>query len=120
MKKKLLVEIKKKIEVYLLVLLIFIAAISTSYFNHRKEISRTNYYKFIDNIYLKKTLNQIINNLEPKYKKINHKIKSGETFDQILNILSLCMSNLQNNLDQNHCLLKISHLSQNQKEILFH
>ena len=38
----------------------------------------------IDNIYLKKTLSHLINNLEPKFKKIKHKIKSGETFDKIL------------------------------------
>ena len=31
-----------------------------------------------------KSLKQIIDNLEPKYKKVKHKIKSGETFDKIL------------------------------------
>ena len=38
---------------------------------------------------LKKTLNEIVNNLEPRYKKYNHKIKSGETFDKILNSYSI-------------------------------
>ena len=42
------------------------------------------YNSFVDNIYLKKTLNHIIENLDPKYKKIKHKIKPGETFDKIL------------------------------------
>ena len=27
---------------------------------------------------------KLLNNLEPRYKKYNHKIKSGETFDKIL------------------------------------
>ena len=40
--------------------------------------------KFINNVYLKKTLIHIVDNLEPRYKKINHKVKSGETFDRIL------------------------------------
>ena len=36
------------------------------------------------NIYFKKTINHVFNNLEPKFKKINHKIQPGETFDSIL------------------------------------
>ena len=41
--------------------------------------------ELISNTYLKKTLREIVNNLEPKYKTYNHRIKSGETFDKILN-----------------------------------
>ena len=37
----------------------------------------------MNNIYFKKTLNHIVDNLEPKYKKIKHKIKPGETFNKI-------------------------------------
>ena len=58
--------------------------ISTSYFNYQKKNNQTTYNNFVDNIYFKKTLTHIIENLEPKYKKIKHKIKSGETFDKIL------------------------------------
>ena len=47
------------------------------------------YINFIDNIFFKKTLNHIVENLEPKYKKIKHKIKSGETFDKILESYSI-------------------------------
>jgi murein DD-endopeptidase MepM/ murein hydrolase activator NlpD len=78
-------KIKKSVDIFTLVLLIIITAISTSYFNYKKNINKKNYNDFIDNIYLKKTLNHIVNNLEPKYKKFNHQIKSGETFDKILN-----------------------------------
>mgnify|MGYP001353377511 CR=1 FL=1 len=38
----------------------------------------------INNIYLKKTINHILNNLEPRFKKIEHTVSSGETFDNIL------------------------------------
>ena len=65
-------------------MLIIFAAISTTYFNNKNNNTNQAYENFINNIYLKKTLNEIINNLEPKFKKINHKIKSGETFDNIL------------------------------------
>ena len=86
-------NIKKKIVNYFhvlsLIFLIIITAVSTSYFNYKRNIYNNTYYDFIDNIYLKKTLNYIVNNLEPKYKKIKHKIKSGETFDKILKDYSI-------------------------------
>ena len=89
MLKKLIVAIKKNFEIFSLILLIITTAILTTYFNYNQKINIQNYNNFINNIYLKKTLNHIINNLEPKYKKINHKITSGETFDKILNSYSI-------------------------------
>ena len=77
-------KIKKNFEIFSLILLIFIAISSTSYFNYTKNRSLETYSNFIDNIYFKKTLNYIVDNLDPKYKKIKHKVKSGETFDKIL------------------------------------
>ena len=77
-------KIKKNYEIFSLICLILFTATFTSYFNHKKNIEKETYNNFIQNIYLKKTLNQIINNLEPKYKKVKHKIKKGETFDKIL------------------------------------
>ena len=81
--------IKKNIQIFSLVMLIIFTAASTTFFNYKKDITDKNFDNFINNIYLKKTLNYIINNLEPKYKKINHKIKSGETFDKILKDYSI-------------------------------
>ena len=77
-------KFKKNFEIFGLVILILITAISTSYFNYKKNLNDKTYNDFIDNVYFKKTLSHILNNLEPKYKKIKHKIKSGETFDKIL------------------------------------
>ena len=77
-------KIKKNFEIFLLLTLILITAISTTFFNYQKKIQYDTYNNFIENIYLKKTLNHLINNLNPKYKKIKHKIQSGETFDKIL------------------------------------
>ena len=67
--------------IFIIIFTITIATLS----NHQKKLSGNEYSNFIDNIYLKKTLNEIVNSLEPRYKKYNHKIKSGETFDKILN-----------------------------------
>ena len=82
--KILLSKIKKNFEIFSLVLLIILTAISTSYFNSTKKENLEIYDNFVDNIYFKKTLTHIVENLEPKYKKIKHKIRSGETFDKIL------------------------------------
>ena len=73
-------NIKKFGLIFLIIFTIIIAASS----NHQNSSTKNQYNNFIDNVYLKKTLNEIINNLEPRYKKYNHKIKTGETFDKIL------------------------------------
>ncbi len=77
-------RIKKNFEIFSLIALIFITTISTTYFNFKKNSEQKTYENFIDNVYFNKSLNHIIENLEPKYKKVKHKIKSGETFDKIL------------------------------------
>ena len=72
----------------LIFLLIFTLAIAML-FNYQKKLNKNKYSDFVNNIYLKKTLNEIVNNLEPRYKKYNHKIKPGETFDKILSGYSI-------------------------------
>ena len=77
-------KLKKNTEILALSLLIIITIISTSYYNQSKKKIQNNYKSTINNIYFKKTINHLFNNLEPKYKKIEHKILPGETFDNIL------------------------------------
>ena len=80
---------KKNFELFTLIFIIILSTLLISYFNYNKKESVKIYSDFTDNIYLKKTLNHIINNLEPKYLKIKHKVKSGETFDKILKTYSI-------------------------------
>ena len=77
-------KIKKNPEIFSLFILILITVISTSYYNYSKNKIYDNYKIIINNIYLKKTLNHVFNELEPRFKKINHQILEGETFDKIL------------------------------------
>ena len=77
-------KLKKNFEIAGLLFLILATALSTTYFNQKKEVAEETYNNFINNIYFKKTLNHLVEGLDPKYKKIKHKIKSGETFDKIL------------------------------------
>ena len=82
--KKLKAKLEKNLEILGLALLILITIIFTSYYNFNKKKIYNNYNNLLDNVYFKKSLNQILNNLEPRFKKIEHRISVGETFDKIL------------------------------------
>ena len=89
MLKKFNSTIFKNFKILGLIILIILSIIIVIISNYQKNLNSKQYNNFINNIYLKKTINEIINNLEPRYKKYNHKIKSGETFDRILNNYSI-------------------------------
>ena len=77
-------RIKKETEIIALSFLIIITIIFTTYYNYNKKKIYNNYKNLIENVYLKKSLDHFFNSLEPKFKKIDHKITAGETFDTIL------------------------------------
>ena len=77
-------RIKKETEIIALSFLIIITIIFTTYYNYNKKKIYNNYKNIIENVYLKKSLDHFFNSLEPKFKKIDHKITAGETFDTIL------------------------------------
>ena len=86
---KIIKIIKKNIEITFLFLLLLITISSTVIYNKKKILTDENYKNLINNIYFQKIINQIFDNLVPRYKNINHKISSGETFDKILNNYSI-------------------------------
>ena len=81
-------KLKKRLsnntEIVALALLIITTVLSTTYYNFNKQKIFNNYKNVINNVYFKKTVNNIFENLEPKFKTIAHKINEGETFDKIL------------------------------------
>ena len=79
----------KNLHTFGLIFLITTTISISFYFNYQKKIEAQKKDNFLNNIYLKKTLKEIINKLEPRYKIYNHKIKSGETFDKILKNYSI-------------------------------
>ena len=86
---KIIKIIKKNIEITFLFLLLLITISSTNIYNNKKVLIDENYKNLINNIYFQKSIKQIFDNLVPRYKNINHKISSGETFDKILNNYSI-------------------------------
>tara|TARA_B100001057_G_scaffold501132_1_gene620916 strand:+ start:242 stop:1534 length:1293 start_codon:yes stop_codon:yes gene_type:complete len=77
-------KIKIKNEVKALGVLLIITIVFTTYYNFTKKKTHDNYKDIISNIYFKKTVNHFLNKLEPRFKKITHEIKIGETFNNIL------------------------------------
>ena len=86
---KIIKLIKKNIEITFLFFLLLITISSTTFYNNNKKLINENYKDVINNIYFQKSVNQIFDNLKPRYKSIDHKISSGETFDKILNNYSI-------------------------------
>ena len=78
-------KVKIKNEFFLLFLVLLITVLSTGYHNYSKKKIADNYKEIVENIYFKKTLNHIFSKFEPRFKKISHKIESGDTFDSVLN-----------------------------------
>jgi len=86
---KIIKLIKKNIEITFVFLLLLTTISSTTFYNNKKALVNKNYINLINNTYFQKSINQILNNLTPRYKSINHKISSGETFDKILDSHSI-------------------------------
>ena len=86
---KIKLKIKKNTEIFALSLLIILTITFTTYYNYSKKKIYNNYVNTLNNVYLKKTVTHIFNNLEPKYKKIEHRISKGETFNNILESYSV-------------------------------
>ena len=89
MLKKIKFKIGIKKEIISLILLIIITAFSTAYYNFTKNRINNQYKEILGNVYFKKTLNHFIDRLEPRFKKISHRIKAGETFNSILEQYSI-------------------------------
>ena len=71
-------------EIIALLALIIITTVLTLYYNFTKKKINNDYKQIIENVYFKKTINHFFNKLEPRFKKISHKVEIGETLDSIL------------------------------------
>ena len=86
---RLKIKLKIKSEFFLLFLIVLITIASMGYHNYSKKKIALNFKEIIENIYFKKTVNHIFDKFEPRFKKISHKVKPGDTFDSILNQYSV-------------------------------
>ena len=102
-KSKIIIKfLRNNIQIIGLFFLILIAVLSTNLYSLHKKNQINSLEKILENIYLKKTITSIIESLEPRYEVIDLKIKSGETFERILNKIDI------SEFERNKILKKVS------------
>ena len=80
----------KKYNLHFISLFLIILCISLSnYFTNFKKKQNFDFQKLLENIYLNKTSTSIIENLDPRYEKIIINVKSGDSFQKILNQIEI-------------------------------
>ena len=113
--KKFNMKLKVKNEILALTILIIITAVFTVYHNQTKNRINDNYKKVIENFYFKKTVNHFFEKFEPRFKKVSHKVKEGETFMGILEYYSLNKSEISIIKDKISNKVNLNRLNTNQK-----
>ena len=71
-------------EIAFLLFTAFFLVISIQLYNVLKNEKKSNFFEILNNSFFKKTVVYYLDNLNPKYENIKHKISKGETLDEIL------------------------------------
>ena len=111
---------------WLFLISIILIIISTIHLNN-KNYQTEQIKNSLKNIYLKKTIEEITNNVKPRYTNINYISKSGDTYQTIINNLEIAKNEKENLLDaiskekslkilkiNQKFFFKFDHLSENQ------
>ncbi|MBD1162856.1 peptidase M23, partial [Pelagibacterales bacterium SAG-MED12] len=113
--KKIKIKIKKNLEIFCLILALLITVTFTSYYNFNKQKIMNSYMDLLENVYFKKSINHLFNNLEPRFKKIEHVVNIGETFDKIMEQYSVNKFEIQQIKKELSKKIDINRLKLNQK-----
>ena len=82
---------------FVLVIILTITIIILNYYSTAKNNQQQSILNSLDNIYLNKSLNFLIDNLNPRYKIIKLKIAEGDTFEKILDRTNIPSNEKKNN-----------------------
>ena len=74
---------------FVLVIILTITIIILNYYSTAKNNQQQSILNSLDNIYLNKSLNFLIDNLNPRYEIIKLKITEGDTFEKILDKINI-------------------------------
>ena len=83
---------KKNSYPLILIIIIFITVLIVNFYSIHKNYQNQKLIDAIENVYLKKTSNYIIKNLNPKFSYINIRVNKGDSFEKILNKLNVSKS----------------------------
>ena len=81
--------IKNNVYPIILISTISITILFTNFYSVYNKNNKDEFNILLENSYLKKSINFIIKNLNPKFNNINFKIKKGDTLEKIINELDL-------------------------------
>jgi len=73
----------------MLIVLIIITGISVYYYNNFQKKEKESLSKLLNNFYLKKTFNSIIDDLNPRYETINYTVREGDSINKILDQMNI-------------------------------
>ena len=82
--KKVKSALRRDPEIAFLLFTAFFLVISIQLYNVLKNEKKSNFFEILNNSFFKKTVVYYLDNLNPKYENIKHKISRGETLDEIL------------------------------------
>jgi murein DD-endopeptidase MepM/ murein hydrolase activator NlpD len=81
--------VKNNFTFVLLIFLVIVSILATSFYTLNIEKQKNNFSNFFENTYLKKTISLIINNLNPKLTQKIFIVQKGDSFKKILNTINL-------------------------------
>tara|TARA_Y100000816_G_scaffold153466_1_gene109332 strand:+ start:200 stop:1498 length:1299 start_codon:yes stop_codon:yes gene_type:complete len=112
MKKQLTINfIKKKLNLILLILALFLGFITNNYYKNFHKNQIRDFEKLLGNSYLNKTVNSIFGNLQPRFESIEYLVKKGDTLNNILTNLEIPLEERKlviNSLNKNKKILNIT------------
>ena len=107
--------IQNHIHIIGLVLLVLIAFLSTTYYTSYKNSQIEALKKTLGNIYLKKTIISLSENLNPRYENINIEVNDTDSFEKILKNLNVPESEVRIVLKNINNFKSLNKLYKNQK-----
>ena len=114
-----LIKLFNKYNLYLITILLLVSSIFiTKYFTSFKNNQIFSLQKLIENTYLNKTSNSIIQNLNPRYETIKFKVQPGDSFEKLINQLKIG-DNEKNKVLKKVFKKKFVNKLQSNKEIVF-
>ncbi len=95
---------QKNFEVFFVLIIILVTTVTTHLYNESKKIYEDRYISLINNLYFQKTINYAINEIQPKFDYIEHRITPNDSLNSIFaengvsrNEAYLLEKNLKNN-----------------------
>ena len=88
--------VKKNLEFTFLISTVLFVILFVQLFHYFKQEQKNKLFEIITNIYFEKSIESIVQSLDPKYINIEHKISPGESFNSILSNYEIPLKEINN------------------------